>query len=308
MRAASIDLGTNTFEILIADKIEKRLTVIEKKLTITRLGGGYDRNAKILSENSIKKSLNVMSDYSNLLKKYDVKNVKAVATSVLRDASNSTDFLRRLFINTGITVEIISGIEEARLSSLGVINSLKIDSRYCLVVDIGGGSTEFSLLKEDSFLRLFSADLGVVHLTENYINTDIPTALSLLNIKEVIIENLKPIIDNILSIADINDLSLVCNAGTPSTVACSIKRLNKFNPKLVNGCIISRNELIDYFDEISSIPAVERLKKYPSIEKGREDLIICGVLILDQVLCMLSKERFKVSEAGLLEGLLCQMH
>lgn len=308
MRVASIDLGTNTAGLLIADREDKNLEIIKKLITITRLGGGFNKLNKTLSNASIERSIKVLLDYSMLIKKYNVQKVKAVATSIVRNSSNASLFLERILNETGLEIEIISGLDEARLSSIGVINSVEIDKELCLIVDIGGGSTELILLDNGEFVKFFSVDLGVVSLTENYITCDIPSKEELLGIKNCISVKLNPIINNILSFVDTKNLLVICNAGTPSTIACSINRLKVFDPKTVNGCIITKMEMMNFFRRISIVSPSKRLKIYPAIEKGREDLIISGVLILENTLELLRADKFKVSQGGLLEGILHEIH
>ncbi len=308
MRVASVDIGTNTVEILIADKNESDLRPIEKKIEITRLGGDFSYKDKTLNQDSIRRSIKVLRKYSELILKHNVENLRVVATSIVRSSSNADFFAEKVFSETGLQVEVISGIDEAKLSATGAIKSVSFESQYFVVVDIGGGSTELSLLKNNEFIEFFSIDLGVVKLTENFITHDIPTNANLIKIKNHILNELKSIQDQILSIVDIENLLIISNAGTPSTVASSIKGLARFNPKDVNESIITEVELMEFFNKIATLKPEYRIKMFPAIENGREDLIICGVLILDEILMMLKAKEFMVSEGGLLEGILYEMH
>ena len=308
MRVASIDIGTNTIELLIAEKTGDILSQVVKKVDITRLGGDFDYINKTLCESRMLRSINVLSDYSKLVQEFNVDKVKAVATSVVRNSTNSDLFLQKIFDETGLNVEIITGIDEAYLSAVGAVSRVKVNNKFCVVVDIGGGSTELSVLEGKKFNKFYSLDLGVVSLFENYITSDIPTKSDIFNIKNRISDVLETIKDQLFSVVDVNNLLIVSNAGTPSTIASSIGGLSEYNPEKVNERIVTQEELTDFFNKISVILPNERIKMFPAIEKGREDLIICGVLILREVLRVLKARKFKVSEGGLLEGLLYKLH
>lgn len=307
MRVASIDLGSNTFEILIADKNETNIKPVFRKLSINRLAGGFNSKTRLLSEESILRALEVMSEYSAIINKKCVDRTLAVATSVVRNAVNSSDFLQRIYSRTGIEVEIISGFEESRLSSLGVVNSSEIKTRYCLVVDIGGGSTELSLVKNGKFLSSSSVNLGVVHLSENFIKGHVPTSENLLAVKEYISDSLHPFLDEIISIQDLGDFTLVFNAGTPLTMACSIKGIDEYDPQKVDGCFVSIGDVNDFYEKIVSVNSFDRIKLFPAISNGREDLVIPGTMIIREILKRLKVNSFKVSSAGILEALIYQI-
>ncbi|NIP31366.1 MAG: hypothetical protein GTO02_17175 [Candidatus Dadabacteria bacterium] len=125
MKIAALDLGTNTFQLLIAELFNGELKKLENKVIITRLGAGFDNEKKLLSRDSINRSIDVLVNYSNIIKKYEIKEIRAVATSVVRNAVNSNKFIDEAYKKSGIKIEVISGIQEAKLSSLGVINSIK---------------------------------------------------------------------------------------------------------------------------------------------------------------------------------------
>jgi exopolyphosphatase/guanosine-5'-triphosphate,3'-diphosphate pyrophosphatase len=161
-RLASIDIGTNTIRLLIADiETNGEFKRILQRMEITRLGENFVKGRGILQD-AIKRSIEVLEEYSNLIKKYNAKKTFAVATSVFREANNSDGFLKRAYKSTGLEIRVISGIEEARIGFLGIVSVMGSLIDKTLVIDVGGGSTEFLIAKGESPITAFSLDLGAV--------------------------------------------------------------------------------------------------------------------------------------------------
>ena len=299
MRIASIDIGSNTLRILVGELRDKEIKKLYIDRVITRLGGGFAKEGKI-TEDAARRSLRALKKFAKIIERYKVKRVRAVATSVVRESQNGSKFLERVEKETGIKTEVISGEEEAELTVNGVLKSVSVDTKYSVIFDVGGGSTEYVFVKKGQVLGLTSTNLGVVHLTERYLKTDIPSNL---DIKEISSE-----IENVLSfelswipIVSPTDLTLIGTAGTPTTLAAIQLGLKKYNPDLVNGFILKRDMLTSTFESLIKIPPQERLK-IAGLEKGREDVIIPGALIVLQTMDRFSKDNVLVSDGGLLEG------
>jgi exopolyphosphatase/guanosine-5'-triphosphate,3'-diphosphate pyrophosphatase len=299
MRIASIDIGTNTFRILVCELYDKELKKLYVDRIITRLGGGFTKEGKI-TEDAIRRSLSALRKFAKIIKRYKVGKMRAVATSVVRESQNGSKFLERVQKETGIKTEVISGEEEAQLTVDGVLKSVSVFTEYSVIFDIGGGSTEYILVKKGKVLGLVSTNLGVVHLAERYLKTDIPSQSDIKKLSEEIENVLSSQLSWIQRVLSSN-LTLVGTAGTPTTLAAIQLGLTKYDPDLVNGFILTHHMLVDIFKTLIGITPQKRLE-IAGLEKGREDVIIPGTLIMLKTMKRFSKKNILVSDGGLLEG------
>ncbi|MER3446835.1 MAG: exopolyphosphatase [Candidatus Dadabacteria bacterium] len=299
MRVASIDIGTNTFRILVGEVKDKEFKRLYIDRVITRLGGGFSRE-KGISEDAADRAVGVLRGFAGILKEYGVEKVRAVATSVVRESINGYEFLERVQREAGIEAEVISGEEEARLTVNGVLKSVSVNSKYSLIFDVGGGSTEYVLVERGEILGLRSTNLGVVHFTEGFLKGDIPSESDVGAISREIWCVLSSEL-SWMSRASDNDLTLIGTAGTPTTLAAIELGLERYDPNLVNGFILKKNVVLNMFNMLIGIPAEKRLG-IKGLEKGREDVIIPGALIVIKTMERFSKDEIVVSDSGLLEG------
>src|SRR3989304_8130126 len=311
MRWASIDMGTNTLRLLIADIDNKRLKSVFLKRIITRLGGGYTKTAGITDE-AQERTIKALKLFSEKLKEYRVEEVRAVATSVVRRAKNREEFLGGVREQTGLEVSTISGDEEARLSLRGVLSVIGHHNKRCLVVDIGGGSTEFIAVADGKMAGAWSLEMGVVHLTEKYLKTDPPTKEELGNMEreiEGIISDLRcKILDSgIFSfnsrLSTLNSQLFVGTAGTITTLAAIDQCLEKYEPDKINNYILKYAAIKKIYKHLASLHLRQR-EEILSLEKGREDIIIPGAAIVLKAMEGFGFTSITVSDAGLLEGIL----
>ncbi|HEX9830684.1 MAG TPA: Ppx/GppA phosphatase family protein [Thermodesulfobacteriota bacterium] len=301
MRIASIDIGTNTFRLLVSELKGSELEKIYIDRVITRLGGGFSRIERLISEDAVERALVVLQGFSRILKRYEVDRVRAVATSVVREALNGHDFMSRVKKEAGIEIELVSGEEEAELTVKGVLKSLPPVSKLSLIFDVGGGSTEYAYVEEGMILGLTSTSLGVVHLAEKYLKRDIPTELEIRAISEDIEDVLSDELSLTSKFTD-DHLSLIGTAGTPTTLAAVELGLNEYDPNVVNGFVLRREAVLGIFQTLVGIPREERLH-IKGIERGREDTIIPGTLIVLKTMERVCKDEIVVSDGGLLEGI-----
>jgi exopolyphosphatase / guanosine-5'-triphosphate,3'-diphosphate pyrophosphatase len=304
MRIASIDIGTNTIRLLIGELLEQG-TVVEKlhiERVITRLGEGFSQNNGTISEQAAERTIQALCRFNEMLGDYGVEHTRAVATSVIRESSNGEEFKELANRETGLNIEIISGDEEARLTVNGVLGSISVTTEDALIFDIGGGSTEYIHIRGNTIISLRSIPLGVVHMTEQYLTNDINS--------EAELAHLSKYIDNIIEseltdfdIPDINSLSLIGTAGTPTTLAAIELKLDTYDPSKVNDFILSRDMIVQMLRTLRAMTAKERLS-LPGLEKGREDLIVAGALTTLSTMNRFSKDSLVVCDGGLLEGVL----
>ena len=316
MRWASIDIGTNTLRLLIADIDNKRLKPVFLKRIITRLGGGYTETAGI-ADKARERTIKALKLFSEKLKEYRVEEVRAVATSVVRRAKNREEFLGGVREQTGLEVSTISGDEEARLSLLGVLSVIKAGTDFksvpkCLVVDIGGGSTEFIAVADGKMAGTWSLEMGVVHLTEEYLKADPPTKEELGNMEseiEGIISDLRcKILDSGFltpnsKLQTLNSTLFIGTAGTITTLAAIDQGLEKYEPDKINNYILKYTAIKKIYKHLASLHLRQR-EEILSLEKGREDIIIPGAAIVLKAMEAFGFSSITVSDAGLLEGIL----
>lgn len=307
---ASIDIGTNTLRLLVAESDNNKLKPLIVKRIITRLGGDFREDVGI-AETSIERAVDALKIFANIIKEQDVKDVFATATSVVRRAKNKDKFIQRVFDETGIKINIISGDEEAGLSLLGVLSVVDSKNKKCLVIDIGGGSTEFIAVDEGQdakMLGAWSMEMGVVHLTEEHLKSDPPAKHELNAMEDEIngvIANLKDLMNRDLPSAcsPLPFASFVGTAGTITTLAAIDQNLETYAPEKINNYVLEYDAVKRIYNHLSSIPLKER-QKILSLEKGREDLIIPGAAIVLKTMETFGFDSITVSDAGLLEGIL----
>ncbi len=310
---ASIDIGTNTFRLLISDFDDNgtpRPRLLKRE--ITRLGGGFTANG-MLTEEAMERGVYTLSAFSELLREHKVNKVRAVATSVVREAKNGRDFLDLVKDNAGLDVEVIDGREEASLALKGVLSCVELKTRYALVFDIGGGSTEYILSDLANPLYSESLKLGVVHATEAYLRSDPPKDEEIEKVAAHVVERLSPFLSNLLKMGlrdklppQNRDITLVGTAGTITTLAAMDQGLEVYEPSKINNYVLTYDTVKGLFNLIYPLTISER-GRLRSLEGGREDLIVAGSVIVLKTMEVFGFDEMTVSDGGLLEGVLIDM-
>jgi len=301
LRTASIDIGTNTIRLLISERTGRGLLKIYINRVITRLGEGFSDNTRLLNSNAVNRSVAALYDFSKVIKKFHVNKIRAVATSVVRESKNGEEFVKQVADKTGLAVEVISGEEEAKLTVSGVLNSVSVNANNCIIFDIGGGSTEYVHIRSSNIVNLVSTNLGVVHLTEEFLRSEIETEQELANLSIYIKETLQRELEN-FEIIDKKDLILIGTAGTPTTLAAIELKLKEYNPELVNNFVLSEEMILSTIKKLLNMHKKDRAK-ITGLEKGREDILVVGALILIETLRKYSQNSVIVSDGGVLEGI-----
>ncbi|MBI5235791.1 MAG: Ppx/GppA family phosphatase [Deltaproteobacteria bacterium] len=309
-RYAAIDIGTNTLRLLIAGMDNNGITPIVYDRRITRLGGKYDEKTGI-DPASAERTINALAEFKRQIRLNGVENVTAVATSVVRRSANKEWFLGEALKKTGVVIDVISGDEEARLSLLGVLSVLRPGGcERRMVIDIGGGSTEFILTDTASKPRAWSMEMGVVHLTEMHLKSDPPSAGEVHDLEadiEATINELKQLM--LVSGVDPAAYSkavgaqFVGTAGTITTLAALDMNLIEYDRNRINNHKLSKETIRAVYDRLLAMNMKER-SGVLSLEKGREDLIIPGTAITLCVMEAFGFDEVIVSDAGLLEGVI----
>jgi exopolyphosphatase/guanosine-5'-triphosphate,3'-diphosphate pyrophosphatase len=298
---ASIDLGTNTARLLIGSECDGRVVRSHITRRITRLGGGFSKETGISPE-AAARTVGALKDFAAALKEFQVTQLRAVATSAVRDAVNRDEFCREVKTETGIQLEVISGEEEGRLTLLGVRSGLDVIADTMLVFDVGGGSTEYTVAQSDRILFTKSLPLGVVRLTEG--------KGSSAAIADKIARELKLLLEEMDSngVAPLcNNATLIATAGTATTLAAIDIGLVDYDYSKVNNHLLEISNIRNIFSRLACLTPKERLQQIIGLEEGREDLIIAGTLLTLKSMEIFGSTTLKVSDFGLLEGVLLSL-
>lgn len=299
MRIATIDLGTNTILMLVADvSADGSLSVVRDEQVIARLGKGVDSHRRITPE-TFTRALGFLERYKSIAESCKVDTIIAGGTSALRDAANSEDFIDFIRQKLGIEIEVLSGHKEAELTYQGAVSEFLIeeDGQSFAVLDIGGGSTELTTGVGSSLVTKESLDLGCVRLTERHLKMSPPRESDL---DEAAVEvmswtgklhRLPP------------QTKLLGVAGTVTTLAAMELGLRSYDPKLVSGHYISKETIHRIADRVRRMTVAEMLLEYPQIQEGRADIIFAGMMILRECLEQLGSEGIVASDRGLRFGM-----
>jgi exopolyphosphatase/guanosine-5'-triphosphate,3'-diphosphate pyrophosphatase len=295
-RIAAIDFGTNTARLLIADlQSDGCFEQVVLKRTIVRLGGGFTRE-KGLADDAMQRALACLHDFSDTIRLHAVATVRAVATSAVRDAANGPSFVDLAGEKTGIRLGVIDGLTEGSVTLEGVLAGLDQQPEQLLVVDVGGGSTEYTLTRGTRPLFVHSLPLGVVRLTEG--KGDPAAMIDKIRRELDCLEQQMTAVTASLS----SDALLVGTAGTATTLAAISLKMTEYDYRKVNNYLLELQEIQRIYDQLLLLSPEERLG-VAGMERGREDLIIAGSLITLLTLQRFGFSSMKVSDYGLLEGL-----
>jgi exopolyphosphatase/guanosine-5'-triphosphate,3'-diphosphate pyrophosphatase len=299
-RVAAVDIGTNSTRLLVADVdgADAPLRTLDRRMTITRLGQSVDATHRLAPE-AIERTVTVLREYRDVIDKLGAQRVRAAATSASRDASNRADFfdVARDALG-GVDLELIPGDEEARLSFVGATTGLKEPAPY-LVVDIGGGSTEF-VVGTDAPEGLLSVDTGCVRLTEQFLHGDPPRPEELSQAVSVVRDHLLDVARELPGVRDAR--TLVGLAGTITTVAAIEMGLAEYDPARIHHFRLTRAAAEDVFRTLAT-ETLEQRRHNPGLDPDRADVIVGGAVVLVSILRAFEFDEVLVSEADILDGL-----
>ena len=299
MRIATIDIGTNTILMLIADvSADGALTVVREEHVIARLGKGVD-GLKRFTPETFTKALGYLDRFRGIAKALLAERIIACGTSAFRDASNSGEFIAFIRQKLGIEIEVLSGHREAELTYQGAVSESLVENEQqsFAVLDIGGGSTELTAGIGTNLVSMESLDIGCVRLTERYLKNSPPTETALNEAASEIISwtggfhRLEP------------QTRLLGVAGTVTTLAAMELNLKTYDPNRVSGRYISSQTIDRYANTLSTMTVPEMVRTYPQIQEGRADIILAGLLILRECLKQIGAGGIVASDRGLRYGM-----
>jgi len=297
MKIASIDIGSNTILLLIAE-INNRSTSLAPLINeyrTPRISKGLNKS-KGIGEDEISKLYGVMEEYKNIIDKNNCPKIIAIATNAMRIADNSKVIIENIKEKLDIDIKVISGEEEARLSFWGALSSFE-DNSDKILIDIGGGSTEIVFGNSNSINFNKSFPVGVVSLTEKYFKHNPPLQKEIDSVKNYI-----DLIFQDLSQRHFLNAKVIAVAGTPTTLTCIKQKLTVYDEYKVERSLLNKGELNTFIREFSCLTNDEIKNKFGSIIFGREDIILAGTMILETLVSILEKENVIVSGRGLRYG------
>ena len=300
-RFGFIDIGTNTILGLIAElKNDGSFDVLDDLAEITRLGEGVQRTGRISPE-GVERSLKVLRCYLERFESLNVEAIMAVGTSALRDARNSAEVRGRFKEQLGFDVRVISGDEEAAYSFLAVQRGLPLNRRELLVVDVGGGSTEFIRGSEAGVSQAVSINIGSVRLTEQFLHSD-PVQTEECEKMRLAIERELALLPR-QWLKDSSILTLVGIAGTFTTLSAVEKKLARYAHGEVHGSRLTLSEVRRQVALYQGKTIAER-KAIDGLEPKRADVILAGATLIERTMTVFHLQQAIVSDQGVRYGLL----
>jgi exopolyphosphatase/guanosine-5'-triphosphate,3'-diphosphate pyrophosphatase len=296
-RVAAIDCGTNSIRLLIADITDGKFREIIREMEIVRLGQGVDKTNSFHPD-AISRTLAATEKFASLIKSKGVEKIRFCATSATRDASNRNLFIDGVRDILGIEVEVIPGEEEATLSFLGATKELDQQQAPFLVVDIGGGSTEF-VIGSDQVSAAKSVNIGCVRMSERHLNQQPPTSAQ---IQSAIIDIDKAIAEAAVVVPITTAQTLVAVAGTATTVAAAALDLAEYDRYAIHLSRISAEKVHKVAAMFQRLTRDE-IAKLGYMHSGRVDVITAGALVLSRVMAATGATEFVASESDILDGI-----
>lgn len=298
MIVASIDIGTNTVLLLIAEvnKFKAKIIPLINEYRMPRIGQGIKQTG-IISSPKLALLYDVLSEYDKIIRKHNCEKIIVSGTNAFRIAENTYDIIREIKNKFNYDLNVISGDEEAEYAYLGAISNTSRSTELA-VIDIGGSSTEIIYGKGFNIIFKKSLQLGSVTGTENFLISAPPTESEIMKFKGEIMKlfstiNMKFIPEQIIAIA-----------GTATTLACMKSGLKEFQEDKVDNSIITIQEIEHIIKDLLRLNTAAILDKYGSVMRGREDIIFTGAFILYQFMKFLGIKKVRVSTRGIRFGVI----
>ena len=297
---AALDIGTNSFHLVIAKVVDGGFEVIETEKETVRIGhGAGDMNE--LSADAIDRGIACLVRMQKIAASHNAE-IRAVATSAVREAKNRFDFIRRAKKEAQIDIEVISGVEEARLIHLGVLNGVGEHERPMLLCDIGGGSTEVVLGNDDEILLARSFKLGAVRLTDRFFGTSALHPSSVSSCRSHVRSTLMVLSSEVVEFGF--DVA-VASSGTAETIARLVhSRSGDPQPKTFNRFEFTQAQLAETVTLLSASDTVDERRDRFGLDKSRAEIILAGAIIMEGIASVFGVKSFLYSDYALREGVL----
>ncbi len=295
---AAIDIGTNSVHMVVARRAAGvRFEVITRHKEIVRLGSGAGEMKELTAE-AIDRGIAALLRCRQIAEHHEA-HIVAVATSAVREAENRHDFLQRARDEAGIDVEVVSGVEEARLIHLGVLQALPVWDKTILLCDIGGGSTELLLGRGDEVLASRSFKLGAIRSSRRFFPDGVADGASVGAARRSIRDIVTPFAGELAS-SDID--VLVGSSGTIETVVTMALAQAGDVPRSVNAQVVTAEQVSAVVAQLCEAPSLAAIRKLKGVDGDRADILVAGALILDEVMCAVRAPSLTFSDSALREG------
>ncbi|MBC8312700.1 MAG: Ppx/GppA family phosphatase [Candidatus Cloacimonetes bacterium] len=295
-KCAILDIGSNSIKFFLFSVEDGKAKTILEKNNISRLGEGLLKTG-ILSDEAMDRNIIALKEFMEQAEKENVEEISAVGTMCLRTAQNSDIFLKRAKDEFGLTIKVISGKEEARLSYLAVLSTIGNTDKNIVVFDTGGGSTEFIVGKGTELKDSVSLGLGAIFPTNEYLLSDPVTDEELQNMLNHLMKFFSEKIPN--KNADF----LVGIGGTVTSMAAVMHKMVKYDPKIIQGSQMTLAEVKKQIEMYQS-KTIEERKQIPGLQPKRADVILGGAGIIKTIMEIFQIESFTISDRGLRHGLM----
>lgn len=302
-RYAAVDIGSNSIRMVTAEVDQNNpWQILAQDREVVRMGTGVFREGR-LAQASIELGLQVLARMAAEFRKHDVLAVRAVGTAALRDASNQAEFLDRAAEILGIPVEVISGLEEARLIQLGVQARWPQTKQRLLIVDIGGGSAELILAEHGHFVEAFSKPLGAVRLTEMFLKSDPADAKEIARMQRYIQERIAGPIAR-LNQTDVD--RMIATSSTAAATVCAVNNVKRARRDEADRLSATGRQVRELFREVSALPLAGRAA-VTGIGPRRAEIIVAGVAVLNEIMLGMRLPRMYFSTAGVRDGIIADL-
>jgi exopolyphosphatase/guanosine-5'-triphosphate,3'-diphosphate pyrophosphatase len=293
-RVGVIDVGSNSTRLLVADVVDGRVTPVERRSTVTRLGRGVDLSGQLAAE-AIEATCAAVAPYVVTLEELGAEKVDAIATSAVRDARNGGAFVAELRERFALSARVLDGDEEARMTYVGTTSEHSPEVPT-LVIDIGGGSTELIVGEGREARWHTSLQAGVGRHTERHLVHDPPTPVEL----EALAKDLRGLIETARAEAPEAEAGIAV-AGTPTSLAAIEMELVPYDPQKIHGHVLELRSIQRMLSLLASTP-LERRREIPGLHADRAPTIVAGVVTLVEAMRAFDLERITVSEHDILYG------
>jgi exopolyphosphatase/guanosine-5'-triphosphate,3'-diphosphate pyrophosphatase len=301
-RLAAIDIGTNSIRMIVAEGLrDGKYRILDDEKDATRLGKNLATTGRLDAE-AIERAIQTLRRMHQIVTGYQVQDLRAIATCAVREAADGAEFCRRVQAEVGLSIEIVTADEEARLAFYGVQRSFDLDNKNIAVVDIGGGSTEIVLASNNLIESIDTTPLGAVRLTERY-----GGALALTNEQfERLLRSIDRMLRKHTAKPHFAPHLLIGSGGTFTTLAAMIMATKGLSNLPVQGYQVSRAEVRHLLDRIRKLPPKAR-RAVPGLSPDRADIIVAGLAVIDSVMRRFHVNTLAVHTGGVRDGLLLTM-
>jgi exopolyphosphatase/guanosine-5'-triphosphate,3'-diphosphate pyrophosphatase len=307
-RRAVIDIGTNSVKLLIADVQDDRVEPLMERGIQTRLGSGF-YETRLLTRKAIEETATAVACFAKEAQQREVEESRVIATSAAREALNAAELIKAVYEASGFVLDVISGEQEAQWAFEGVTVGGTFKDRPVLILDVGGGSSEFILGQGRQQFFRNSYPLGIVRALENVVCSDPPTIAerdhTLARVVDFLRAAVKPDLEKALQQISRQELAVVGTGGTACVLMATKLQLTGFDRERLENATITRGDLDQLLSRLWSLPLEER-RKLPGLPLERADIILTGAAIYAGILDQFGFKGLQVSTRGLRFGAIAQ--